>query len=201
MKLKQFGGPAFNSTPFIDTFLSLLMIFIIIFNLVPMKKSETDPALSANVVYQIVMDWDGKSDTDIDLWAKDPQDHIVGFKRREGGEGSLMSLSHDDLGHRNDIQRGKALEVNQEIISLRGTVEGEYIVNAHWFANTGQEGPTEVTCKLVKIKPLKEIIVIKRTLKNVGDQETFFRFEFDADGKVISTNELPSKFVDGDGES
>lgn len=182
--------------PFIDVLVFLVIIFISISSLLKYASKEAEASISANVVYQVIMDWKGESKTDMDLWAKDPQGHTVGFNNREGGEGSLMSLAHDDLGARNDtVNNGKILQVNQEIISLRGAVEGEYIVNGHTYAKDIGEPFILVSCKLVKIKPFKEIIKVERTFKQNGDEQTFFRFKVDKDGNIGDTSELPQKFV------
>lgn len=155
-------------------------------------KDNKDPSISPNVVYQIIMDWPGESKSDVDLWMLDPQGHLVGFKSREGGEGSLCSLAHDDLGARNDqFNKSETVKVNQEIISIRGLVPGEYIVNCHYYAKS-ENLPEKITAKLVKIKPFKEVITTDRVLLKNGDEKTFFRFKVDADNNILETNELPA---------
>jgi hypothetical protein len=182
--------------PFIDVLFILLCVFISISSLLKHAQKESEASISANVLYQVIMDWEGTSKTDMDLWSKDPQGHIVGFNNREGGEGSLFSLAHDDLGSKNDQTKDKnVVAVNQEIISIRGAIEGEYVANGHAYAKNQEEGTLKVTCKLVKIKPFKEIIKVEREFKAHGDEVTFFRFKFDKEGVVIDTNELPQKFV------
>lgn len=182
--------------PFIDVLFILLCVFVSISSLLKHAQKEAEASVSANVLYQVIMDWEGASKTDMDLWTKDPQGHVVGFNNREGGEGSLCSLAHDDLGARNDQTTDKSVvQVNQEIISIRGALNGEYTANGHCYAKDQAEGSLKVKCRLVKIKPFKEIISVEREFKSNGDEVTFFRFKFDRDGNIENTNELPQKFV------
>ncbi len=189
--MKSFTKSNFNYAPFLDILFNFLLVFIAIFLLIKIK-SDKDPSVSPNVVYQIIMDWDGKSKSDVDLWVVDPQDHTVSFKSREGGEGSLCSLARDDLGKRGDVfNKDKVIEVNQEIISIRGLVPGEYIVNCHYYKKE-EKLPERITAKLVKIKPFKVVISTEKVLLKDGDEKTFFRFRVDADNNIIETNELPA---------
>lgn len=229
--IKLFSEPSLNFTSFTDVLFNFLLVFIIIITLLKVKQDAT-PSLPPNVMYQLVMDWEGSSKTDMDLWAKDSQGKLVGFNNREGGENSLFSLAHDDLGSRNDVINipstqpslnnsivptppnsfdsssdpnlstlpksvtdAKVVLVNQEIISMRGTREGEYVVNGHCYSKSPNTPPDKVRCKLVKIKPFKEIKSIERVFKTNGDEITFFRFKVDKDGNVLEVNELPQKIV------
>jgi hypothetical protein len=197
--MRSYQKANFNLIPFVDYLFNILLIFTMILALanISVKKSQGDPAFQQNVIYQLVMDWDGTSPADIDLWAKDPAEHIVGFNRREGGEGSLMALAHDCLGSSNNTteDKSKTFPANQELIALRGTVQGEYIVNGMCYAKKDHKGDIKVSCKLLQVKPFKEIIKLERILKTNGDEQTFFRFILDKDGKVVSTNELPQRFA------
>lgn len=176
-------------TPFLDALFLILMVFVI---LITKPRKDSDTSATQNVIYQIVMDWDGKSKTDMDLWSKDPSGNITGFKNREGGEGSLFALAQDDRGAETDKRPdGSVVEVNQEIISIRGTKEGEYIVNGYVYMR--EEKDLKVTCKLVQIKPYKEIKTIERVFSKVGDEQTFFRFTLSDKGVVTDTNELPGQ--------
>ena len=40
-----------------------------------------------NVLYEVILTWDGKSGDDLDLWVQSASGHLVGFNRREGGHG------------------------------------------------------------------------------------------------------------------
>lgn len=176
---------------FVDILFSFLFVLICILFLLK-TQSENEPFLKPNVVFQLVMDWSGDNQDDVDIWYSDPKQRIVGFKRREGGEGSLASLSHDDLGARNDLDtHGNIIEINQEIINIRGIIEGEHVVNAHMY-NKKFSGPTKISIKLIKIKPYQEIFSREKVLEKDNDEITFFRFTLDKDGKVIDLNELPS---------
>lgn len=174
--------------PFLDVLFSLLICCLAIVLIVKHKSEETNAAPTYQAVYSIVMEWSAKSNDDMDLWAKDSLNHIVGFNRREGGEGSLMNLFHDNLGHAKN-QQGTTLEVNQEVIHLRGTVIGEYTCNVHCYRKDDAT-PTPVIVKLIKMKPFGEIVCKTNMFITAGDELTFFRFTLDKEEKVSNINTL-----------
>lgn len=179
-----------SMTPFLDVLFSLLLCCLAIILVVNHKAKDSTPSQSFQAAYTLVMEWPSKSNDDMDLWASDSEGHIVGFKRREGGDGSLMNLNHDNLGYSQN-QQGTELDVNQEVIALRGVTPGEYIVNCHVYRKT-DKSPTPVLIKLVKMKPHAEIITKTNMMITAGDETTFFRFTLDKDGKVSNINSMQS---------
>ena len=142
-----------------------------------------------------MLTWDGESEDDLDLYVKAASGHTVSFNRREGGDGSLISLDHDALGLRNNFlpegQQGVVTKFHEEVVSFRGVIEGENIVTVHVYAKR-DESPTKGTIKLIKIKPFKEVIVKERIFKVVGEEITAFRFTTDKNGEIVDINELPA---------
>lgn len=156
------------------------------------EKTKSRPP---NVIYEVVLTWDGESEDDLDLYVKAASGHTVSFNRREGGDGSLISLDHDALGLRNNFlpegQQGVVTKFHEEVVSFRGVIEGENIVTVHVYAKR-DESPTKGTIKLIKIKPFKEVIVKERIFKVVGEEITAFRFTTDKNGEIVDINELPA---------
>jgi len=160
------------------------------------QKTKSRPP---NVIYEVVLTWDGNSEDDLDLYVKSAAGHIASFNRREGGQGSLISLDHDALGKRRNNsltegQEGTVVEYNEEITSFRGVTAGENVVTVHVYAKR-DEKPTSATIKLIKIKPYKEVIVKKKDFSATGQEITAFRFITDKDGNIVDINELPANLV------
>ncbi len=184
----------FSFRPFIDVlFCCLLMLVAILFLL--KTEEEKTKSRPPNVIYEVVLTWDGESEDDLDLYVKAASGHTVSFNRREGGDGSLISLDHDALGLRNNFlpegQQGVVTKFHEEVVSFRGVIEGENIVTVHVYAKR-DESPTKGTIKLIKIKPFKEVIVKERIFKVVGEEITAFRFTTDKNGEIVDINELPA---------
>ena len=175
-------------TPFLDVLFSLLICCLAIVLIVKHKTDEAATGPQYQAVYQIIMEWPAKSNDDIDLWARSPRGNIVGFNRREGGEGSLMSLGHDNLGAAKN-QQGANLDVNQEIISIRGVNEGEYLVNIMAYTKVDATN-TPVVVKLVRMKPFAIITTKTNVLLTAGDEITVFRFTLDKTGRCGNINTL-----------
>jgi len=177
--------------PFLDLMLILLCTCLAIIMLVQNKTTDATPTFKDHAIYQLVMSWPDGSRDDMDMWVQDPTGNTVSFNRKEGGDGCLMSLDHDDLGSRNDIMwNGSTNMMNQEVVSVRGVIpDGEYIVNGHCY-NKVDANKVEVEVKLIVVKTGKvateggEPILIKRFFYSDGDEFTFFRFIIDSRGKI-----------------
>jgi hypothetical protein len=129
-----------------------------------------------------------------------------------------MYLDKDDLGFANDIVKNvngtvTKVNINREVVTIRGIIPGEYIINAHYyssrnwtgqgtFRNTadivservsvdrhGQGKPTgkklTVKIELHKVNPYKIWWIGEKTFTHRGQEETFVRFTIDSDGKLV----------------
>jgi hypothetical protein len=194
MKIRRF----FSFRPFIDVlFCCLLMLVAILFLL--KTEEEKTKSRPPNVIYEVILTWDGESEDDLDLYVKSASGHIASFNRREGGQGSLISLDHDALGKRrnnslSEGEEGTVIQFNEEITAFRGVTAGENVVTIHVYSKRDKQ-PTVGTIKLIKIKPYKEVIVKKKEFSVTGQELTAFRFTTDKDGNILDINELPANLV------
>ena len=178
-----------------NTLLCFAALFMLSFMLINPSKNENNVKSKADFI--ITVTWPAEVDNDVDTYVRDPQGNLVAFMRREEG---LMHLDRDDLGKRNDTIQTPLGPVthpeNKEIVTLRGFVQGEYIVNVHMYRRTDSKPLTEVIVQLDKVNPLFKTIVIKKiSLGLSGDEKTAFRFKLDKDGEGVEVNELPIKLT------
>ena len=156
-----------------------------------------------NVLYEVILTWDGNSEDDLDLYVQAASGHVVSYNNREGGQGSLISLDHDALGRRRNnnlgTSEGKVVDFNEEVVSFRGVTGGENIVTVHVYAKR-DEKPTKATVKLIKIKPFKEVVTKERVFEITGEEKIAFRFKTDKEGRVLEINELPASLLNPLGE-
>ena len=89
----------FSFRPFIDVLFCCLLMLVAILFLLKTEEQKTK-ARPPNVIYEVVLTWDGESEDDLDLYVRAASGHTVAFNNREGGQGSLISLDHDALGKR-----------------------------------------------------------------------------------------------------
>ena len=193
----------FSFRPFIDVlFCCLLMLVAILFLLKSEEqKTKTRPP---NVLYEVVLTWDGNSEDDLDLYVRAASGHTVSFNNREGGQGSLISLDHDALGKRRNNSlmegvEGAVVAFNEEIVSFRGVTGGENIVNVHVYSKR-DGSPTKATIKLIRIKPFKEVVMKEKEFVATGDQKTAFRFTTNGEGDIINISELSADLLNPLGE-
>jgi len=190
-----------TSTPFLDLIFNMMAVFMCLFALTYIfmsKKIEKDKKITAKAEFIISYTWPSDCSDDVDAYVEDPIGNLVFFRRREEG---LMHLDRDDLGSRNDtitLADGTSyvVEENREIITIRGIIPGEYIVNAHMYLKIKRGEETLVKVKLEKLNPEVRTILVKEIiLRESGDEATAFRFIIDKAGDVTDTNELEKKLA------
>ena len=191
----------FSFRPFIDVlFCCLLMLVAILFLLKIEDRINMRPP---NVLYEVILTWEGESNDDLDLYVQSASGHVVSFNNREGGQGSLISLDHDALGKvRNNTlpnQEGVIVNYNEEVVSFRGVTEGENIVTVHVYLKRDAD-PIKATIKLIKIKPFREVVTKERVFEVTGDEKIAFRFKTNKNGEIIDINELPANLIKPLGE-
>ena len=188
-----------SNLPFVDLLFNVLIgfvfLFIVSFLLINPIAKRADIEVKAE--FLITVTWPDNLEDDVDTYVEDPAGNLVWFRSREPG---LMHLDRDDLGKRNDEVVTAAGTIlfpeNREIVTLRGIVPGEYVVNIHMYFKVGQE-PVPVTIQIDKINPYSVVLRETIELKSKGDEITAARFSVKSNGDVIDVNKLPKKLVEG----
>jgi hypothetical protein len=187
-----------GSDPFTDLLFNALLGFTYLFLIAIMfmnpvaKKGIIDPKAE----YIITVSWPDNNPDDIDTWVEDPNGNVVWFRNREAG---LIHLDRDDRGTANDTLNINGTEIqnplNQEVVTIRGVVPGEYVVNLHYYASeTGQ--PVRATVSVAKVNPALEIVYYGETvLAEKGDEATAVRFVIDKSGRVERISHIPKSIV------
>ena len=180
---------------FIDILFNILVgfafLFIVAFLLIKPEAKREDFDRKAEFI--VVMEWDYERQDDIDLYVQDPSNTIVHFRNARA---NFMHLDKDDLGKRNDtiMVNGveKIVKINREVVTIRGIVPGEYIVNVHYYSDysehanvtRGPMSPLEVKVTVYKVNPYSEVWQGTKTFTRKGQEETFVRFTMDKNGGV-----------------
>lgn len=187
-----------SSTAFLDLLFNTLLAFVAFFMLALMlisEKSESKPTEVKNVEFLITSTWPYQWDDDVDIYVVDPLNNITSFNRREDG---LMHLDRDDLGNKNDtitLPNGKKIDYkeNREVVSIRGIVPGEYIVNSHLYSKKTTGEPTPVSIKIEKMNPYKLVAHKEIRLATIGEEQTVFRFGINKNGDIDYVSDGPQK--------
>ena len=188
-----------SNLPFIDLLFNVLIgfvfLFIVSFLLINPIAKRADIEVKAEFLITVM--WPDSLEDDVDTYVEDPAGNLVWFRSREPG---LMHLDRDDLGKRNDEVVTAAGTIlfpeNREIVTLRGIVPGEYVVNIHMYFKVG-EVPVPVTVQIDKINPYSVVVRETIELKEKGEEITVTRFSVKSNGDIIDVNKLPKKLVEG----
>ena len=191
-------------------------LFIIAFILIKPEAKKQDFERKAEFV--VVLEWDHDQPDDIDLYVQDPTRSKVHFRLPIT---NFMYLDKDDLGYANDIVMNvdgtiTKVNINREVVTIRGIIPGEYIINVHYYSSrnwteqgtfrntaavvskTGKPTKKHLTVKieLHKVDPYKIWWIGEKTFTHRAQEETFVRFTIDSDGKHVGNfNYVEKKFV------
>ena len=181
-------------------------LFIVAFLLIKPEQKKEDFERRAEFV--VVMEWNHDQPDDIDLYVQDPTQAKVHFRLPIV---NFMYLDKDDLGFANDVVKykdgtTKKVNINREVVTIRGIIAGEYVINAHYYSsrewtrigqlNTNvdvaasekvenKKKPLTVKIELHKVNPYTILWVGEKTFSSKGQEETFVRFTIDKDGDLI----------------
>ncbi len=151
--------------------------------------------IDTEVEILITVRWPDGHEDDIDVYVEDPVGNIVWYHEREAG---LMHLDRDDRGQFKDVLLVNGAEIenplNQETVSVRGLMNGEYVVNVVHFIATSTD-PVRVTVKVEKMNPSVRVVYYGETdLTGTGEEVTTVRFTLD-DDEIIDLNNRPKSLV------
>ena len=198
---------------FIDILFNILVgfafLFIVAFLLIKPEAKKKD--FDRRAEYIIIMEWDAGAKDDIDLYVEDPLGGIASFRHPVV---NFTHLDKDDLGTRNDtttLPDGtvKTIRINREVITIRGIIPGEWVINAHYYSDYGENQIIEHGEKRRRSKRPNEFLTVKVELHRVnpyeimwmgekkfykkGQEETFVRWTIDNTGKLIGPFEFDEK--------
>ena len=207
-----------SSLGFIDLLFNILLgfafLFIIAFLLIKPEAKKKDFDRRAEFV--IILEWDHEAPDDLDLYVQDPTNDKVSFRLPIA---NYMHLDKDDLGMRNDTiinadGTTSTVKINREVVTIRGIIAGEYIINAHYYSTRVYSGsqlePDErtvdyrnkpqrdltVKIELHKVTPYSVLWAGEKKFTHRGQEETFLRFRLDGDGNIIPPFTFePKEFV------
>jgi hypothetical protein len=187
-----------RSDPFTDLLFNALLGFTFLFlvAILFMNPEAKSGIIDPKAEYIITVTWEDNSPDDIDTWIEDPDGNVIWFRNPQAG---LLHLDRDDRGMVNDFITVNGEEIvnplNQEVVTIRGVVKGEYVVNIHYYA-TETSRPVDVTVRLDKVNPKLEVIYYDTvTIEQKGDERTVFRFKIGREGKISDINFLPKSIV------
>jgi len=188
-----------DSTPFIDLLFNLLLgyafLFLISFLMIQpiLKKAE----VHTQAEFIITVTWALDNSDDVDVWLEDPLGNMVWFRNKEAG---LSHLDRDDLGSSNDtiyLADGSVIKYpyNQEILTIRGFIGGEWTLNVHMYAKREKE-ITIAHVTMDKLNPtLKPVFIKDIPLEVRGDEVTVSRFEMGSNGDILALNDMPKGLI------
>ena len=207
-----------SSLGFIDLLFNILLgfafLFIIAFLLIKPEAKKKDFDRRAEFV--IILEWDHDAPDDLDLYVQDPTNSKVSFRLPIA---NYMHLDKDDLGVRNDTiinadGTTSTVKINREVVTIRGIIAGEYIINAHYYStrvyNGSQLEPDErtvdyrnkpqsdltVKIELHKVTPYGVLWAGEKKFTHRGQEETFLRFRLDKEGNILPPFTFePKEFV------
>ena len=185
--------------PFTDILFNALLGFAVMLFIAFALIKPDDKVGNINVKaeYLITVTWPDNLPDDIDTYVRDPQDNIVWYNTLDRG---FLHLDRDDRGEYLDqvMVDGEKITfpLNQETVTLRGIIPGEYTVNVYNFLNPSNK-PVPVSVKVEKLNPTVKVIYYESmNLSGVGDEKTAVRFTLESAGDFSNLNTIQDSLVE-----
>jgi uncharacterized protein YfaP (DUF2135 family) len=137
--------------------------------------------------FLVTLTWDDKRDVDLDLWLKDPDGDFIMFKNKEAPN---INLDRDSRGFTSNLSHlpdgTSVLSSNQEIISIRAIIPGEYIVAVNYYS--GDTPPAiDAKVQVQKVNPVvTEIANNDMHFTRVHESQNAICFRIDNDGSAAA---------------
>jgi hypothetical protein len=193
-----YSGRRIKADPFTDLLFNVLLAFTLLMFLaiIFMNPIPKTGVINPKAEYIITVSWKDNSPDDIDTYVQSPTGELVWFRGTEAG---FVHLDRDDRGLLNDTITvdGKEIQnpLNQEVVTIRAVVPGEYVVNVHYYATTTNK-PIDVNVKVEKVNPQLEVIYYGTIpLEKKGIEKTATRFNITQDGAVNVSGNLYKRLV------
>jgi len=174
-----------NFDPFTDLLFNILLGFTFLFFITILFINPISKLGNVNLKaeYIITVDWQDNLPDDVDIWVQDPNGEIVSYLKKDAG---WLHLDRDDQGIINDVviinNKEVIYPINREVVTLRGIIPGEYIVNLYLYEHKSKE-PVEVKIIIEKVNPSLKLVYFNNTVLETKDTEiTIARFNLDAEG-------------------
>ncbi len=192
------GPRRYYTDPFTDLLFNALLGFTFLFLLTILFLNPVSKLGRINLKAEFIIsvEWPEDRGDDVDLWVEDPNGEIVSYLRREAG---WLHLDRDDRGDINDTiwvnGEPRVHPINQEVVTIRGVVAGEYVVNLYYY-EAEPLAPVEAVVKVEKVNPTLQLVYAERVVLEAEDTErTVIRFSLAGDGTVLGTNTLPKRLT------
>lgn len=194
----RFYRPAVGNDAFTDLLFNALLGFAFMFFIAFMLISKPDQTgkVDNKAEFLITVSWPDFHPDDIDVLVEDPKGQVLWFDNKDTG---VMHLDRDDRGSFQDqlIIDGKKISnpINQETVSLRAWIPGEYVVNIlHYKANYKE--PVAVSVKIEKLNPeVKLVYYGVHKLDRMGMELTAARFVLDSSGEPVDVSSLQKSLL------
>jgi len=165
-----------NLVALIDIFLIMVITLILV---IAVMKTDDEKSITTRAEFVITVTWPDGNIDDVDSWLKDPMDNVCWYNVQSI---SLMNLDRDDIGDETDrvyISKDNVIEYphNQELMTIRGCVPGEYVFNLHMYKKR-EKTPTTIEVRMDQINPKSEMVAFKEfVLHNMWEEIPALHFE------------------------
>ena len=179
----------YSFDPFTDLLFNILLGFVFLFFLTILFINPITKLGNVNLKaeYIITIEWKESLPDDVDIWVKDPNGEIVSYLKKDAG---WLHLDRDDRGVINDKVSINGEEytypINREVVTLRGIIPGEYIVNPYMYDNKSNN-PVDVKLIIEKVNPSLKLVYFNNiTLMQNDSEMTIARFNLNSSGDFRS---------------
>jgi len=166
-----------NTNVIIDLLFNLLLVFVVLFFISFLMVNEPEEQETAKNDNNILITMCWKTDNDIDLWLQLPDERAIWYQNRDEPP---AHLDVDVVRWRSYYDQNDSeyvIESNEEIITIRGILEGEYVVNVFYYdCGVYDDEPIEIELIVQDVVNGNIIYAGTKKVSISGDETHFVRF-------------------------
>ncbi|MCZ7598437.1 MAG: hypothetical protein M5U09_12910 [Gammaproteobacteria bacterium] len=182
---------AYRTDPFIDLLFNALLGFTMLFFIAIVFMNPEALKARVNLKAEYIISVTGRTTvatTSTSGWRTPTARCCPTSTRRPAGCISTATTEGDLTDTIEVDGREVVYPINQEIVTIRGIIEGEYTVNLYYYEKR-DPGPLDVTVRIDQVNPaLTTVFAEKVTLTRRDEEVTVVRFTPSRDGGVTNVN-------------
>lgn len=187
-----------TTDPFTDLLFNALLgvTFLFLISVMLINPITQLGKVNLKAEYIITVTWPENVADDLDVWVEDPNGEKLSYLNKDVG---WLHLDRDDRGDATDTVTINGKEVihpiNQEVVTVRGFIAGEYVVNIYYYKDRSEQ-PITATVKIDKVNPsLTTVFVDHLQMSHEDEEKTALRFRLAGNGDLLDINRLPKRLT------
>lgn len=166
-----------DSLAFIDLLFNVVLVFVAALFFLLLSVTETDSEeMDTKNDNEILITMRWTENVDMDLWIELPDGRRVWYANRDEPPAHLDLDVVCFRSYYSPEGEHYLIDLNEEVVSIRDVIEGEFSVSAHYFSHRGHEDPVDVEIVVYDVKNRRTIYAGSKQVATIEPEVPFVSF-------------------------